>query len=296
MPYANRHVLVETDWLEAHLGDADLRVIDCRIDMLAAEGQAHGLRFVPAAAAWKAAHVPGATFVDFTQDLSDHDHPLQFMLPPANQFANVMSRHGVGEGTRVVLYDGFMNMWAARLWWMLRAYGFDEAAVLNGGWHKWTAEGRRTSSEAPAPRPTTFTVKQRRNCFVGSQDVLRGIGEPGTCLVDAMTPEHYTGHTSFYGRPGHIASAVNVPFVSVVDPETHAYLAPAPLRARLESVGATTAARVVTYCGGGIAASSAAFALALLGHDDVAIYDGSLSEWTTDPSLPMETGSRVAAR
>ncbi len=296
MTYANPDYLVETDWLEAHLGDADLRVIDCRIDMLPAEGEAHGLRFVPAAAAWKAAHVPGATFVDFNQDLSDHDHALQFMLPPAGQFADVMSRHGVGDGTRVVLYDGFMNMWAARLWWMLRAYGFDAAAVLNGGWHKWTAEGRQTSSDVPTPPIATFKVTRRRNCFVGSNDVLRSIGDPGTCLVDAMTPEHYAGQTSFYGRPGHIESAVNVPFPSVVDPETHAYLAPAPLRARLESVGATTASRVVTYCGGGIAASSAAFALALLGHDDVAIYDGSLSEWTADPSLPMETASRPETR
>ena len=111
-----------------------------------------------------------------------------------------------------------------------------------------------------------------------------------------MTPEHYTGQTSFYGRPGHIESAVNVPFLSVVDPETQAYLAPAPLRSRLESVGATAASRVVTYCGGGIAASSAAFALALLGHDDVAIYDASLSEWSADPSLPMETASRPETR
>ena len=296
MTYANPHFLVETDWLEAHLGDAGLRVIDCRIDMLPAEGQARGLRFVPAADAWKAAHVPGATFVDFAQDLSDPDHALQFMLPPAGQCADVMSRHGVGDGTRVVLYDGFMNMWAARLWWMLRAYGFDHAAVLNGGWHKWKTEGRRTSSEVPTPPMTTFRVERRRDCFVGSQDVLRGIGDPGTCLVDAMTPEHYAGETSYYSRPGHIESAVNVPFLSVVDPETQAYLAPAALRSRLESVGATTAPRVVTYCGGGIAASSTAFALALLGHDDVVIYDGSLSEWTADPSLPMETASRPETR
>ena len=139
-----------------------------------------------------------------------------------------MSRHGVGDGTRVVLYDGFMNMWAARLWWMLRAYGFDEAAVLNGGWHKWKTEGRQASSDVPKPPKATFKVVRRRDCFVGSQEVLRGIGDSGTCLVDALTPEHYAGQTSFYGRAGHIKSAVNVPFLSVVDPETQAYLAPTP--------------------------------------------------------------------
>src|SRR4030095_5277595 len=123
MTYANPHFLAETEWLEAHLGDADLRVIDCRIDMLPAEGG--GLRFLPAPNAWKDQHIRGATFVDFHEDLSDRGHELLFMLPSAQQFSEVMSRHGVGDGTRVVLYDGFMNAWAARFWWMLRTYGFD---------------------------------------------------------------------------------------------------------------------------------------------------------------------------
>jgi thiosulfate/3-mercaptopyruvate sulfurtransferase len=258
--------------------------------MLPAEGG--GLRFVPAVTAWKEEHIPGATFVDFTEDLSDRNHALPFMLPSAQQFAEVMSRHGVGAGTRVVVYDGFMNAWAARLWWMLRTYGFDEVAVLNGGWHKWKQEGRKTSSEVPQPPMATFEAVRRRDCFVTSQEVLRGIGDPGTCLVDALTPDHYTGQTSFYARPGHIKSAVNVPFVSVVDSETQAYLPADTLRSQLERVGAMTAPRVVTYCGSGIAASSIAFSLALLGHGDVAVYDGSLSEWTTDPSMPMETASR----
>jgi thiosulfate/3-mercaptopyruvate sulfurtransferase len=292
MTYANPHFLVGTDWLEAHLGDAGLRVIDCRIDMLPAEGG--GLRFVPAKSAWKEEHIPGATFVDFHEDLSDREHSLLFMLPSAQQFGEVMSRHGVGDGTRVVLYDGFMNAWAARLWWMLRTYGFDDAAVLNGGWHKWKKEGRQTSAEEPKPPIAKFEAIRHRDCFVTSHEVLRGIGDPKTCLVDALTPDHYAGQVSFYARRGHIKSAVNVPFVSVVDPETQAYLPADVLRSQLESVGATAAPRVVTYCGSGIAASSIAFALSLLGHDDVAIYDGSLSEWTTDPSMPMETASPQA--
>ena len=178
MTYAKPHFLVDPDWLEAHLGDAGLRIIDCRIDMLPAEGG--GLRFVPATNAWKEEHIPGATFVDFHEDLSDREHTLLFMLPSAQQFAEVMSRHGVGDGTRVVLYDGFMNAWAARLWWMLRTYGFDEAAVLNGGWHKWKKEGRQTSSElSKSP-----TLRDLRPCLAltvlsTSQQVLRGIGDPG---------------------------------------------------------------------------------------------------------------------
>ena len=121
---------------------------------------------------------PRRDVVDFHEDLSDREHKLLFMLPSAQQFAEVMSRHGVGDGTRVVLYDGFMNAWAARLWCMLRAYGFDEAAVLNGGWHWWKKEGRQTSSELPKPPLARFeaipdvTVLSRAKRFFAGSTIL----------------------------------------------------------------------------------------------------------------------------
>lgn len=291
MSYANPHFLVETDWLEKHLGEPNLRIIDCRVDMSPVEGG--GLRFDPAKGAWEEDHIPGATFVDFSVELSDHAQSLPFMLPSARDFTEVMSGHGVGDGTRVILYDSFMNMWAARLWWMLRAYGFDDAAVLNGGWTKWKKEGRETSSEEPAVARAKFVPRPRRGTFVSREDVQNAIEGSATCLLDALPPEHYRGEFSFgYDRKGHIRSAVNLPCAELVDPETHAYLEAEPLRARLRKVGAISERPVITYCGAAIAASSAAFALALLGHDNVAIYDGSLSEWTQDPNLPMDSGER----
>ena len=290
MTYANPHFLVETGWLEAHLGDAGLRVIDCRIDMLPAEGHAHGFRFVPAADAWKDAHIPGATFVDFNRDLSDPGHKLQFMLPPAGQFADVMSRHGVGDGTRVVLYDGLMNRWAARLWWMLRAFSFKgQAVLLDGGWRGWKEAGGAASADPCRYPAGHVTATYRPGVFTDKHEVLAG----GACVVNALTAAQHRGEpgAGHYGRPGRIAGSSNVGFDQLLDPDTGCLRPLEGLRGAFAAGGVDDdSGRVITYCGGGIAASLDAFALALLGHQDVAVYDGSLMEWTADPSLPMETG------
>jgi thiosulfate/3-mercaptopyruvate sulfurtransferase len=192
---------------------------------------------------------------------------------------------------RVVLYDRFVNMWAARLWWMLRAFGFDGASVLNGGWKKWTLEGRPVAADEGLGSPRSFTARPRPELVADKAGVLAALGGSGACVLNALTEEQHrgTGGVS-YGRPGHIAGTGNVPARSLVDPETHAYLPDDVLREKFSAAGALDAHRVVTYCGGGIAASSDAFALALLGRDDVAVYDASLSEWAADPSLPMEQG------
>jgi len=191
----------------------------------------------------------------------------------------------------VVLYDRAVNMWAARVWWMLRAVGFDRAAVLNGGWKKWTLEGRLTSTAPCVYPPARFVARPRPDLFVGKDAVLAGLGARATCVLNALSEEQHRGTGGVaYGRPGRIAGSGNVPARALVDPATHAYLEPDVLRRRFADAGALEAGRVITYCGGGIAASSDAFILALLGHDRVSVYDASLSEWARDPSLPMETG------
>ncbi|HKN92601.1 MAG TPA: rhodanese-like domain-containing protein, partial [Acidimicrobiia bacterium] len=216
--------------------------------------------------------------------------PFPFMLPPPGQFSAVMSALGVGDGTRVVLYDSLMNVWAARVWWMLRALGFDDAAVLDGGWRGWTADGRPISADPePGWPPVTFTVRVRPDFFVGKEEVLAAIDRNEVGIVDALPPDVYRGDRHDYARPGHIPGAVNVPFAALVDPDTHRYLPEDQLRAAFSGVLSADPERVITYCGGAIAASSDAFILNLLGVDDVAIYDGSLSEWSADPSLPLVT-------
>jgi len=288
MAWTNPQFLIETDWLAAHLDDPTLRVLECTTILHPRpEG---GYRAESGRAEWAAGHIPRSGFADLTDDLCDRASPLLYMMPPDEQLAAVMARLGVGEGTRVVLYDRAVNMWAARVWWMLRAVGFDDAAVLNGGWRKWTSEGRPTSTEPGAYPPARFVARPRPGLFVGKSAVLAGLGERATCVLNALSEEQHRGTEGVsYGRPGHIAGSANVPARTLVDPKTHAYLPAEVLRERFAEAGALAAGRVITYCGGGIAASSDAFVLTLLGHDQVAVYDASLSEWAADPSLPMQT-------
>ena len=236
-------------------------------------------------------HIPGAGFADLHEELSDRHSSLRFTMPPAAQFADAMSRHGVGDGVRVILYDRFVNMWAARVWWMLRAFGFDDAAVLDGGFKKWAREGRPVTTDDGAVPRRHFTARPRPELIADKAGVLAALGDDRACVLNALTDEQHRGAGGVsYGRPGRIAGTTNVPARELVDPETHAYLPADILRTRFAAAGALDARRVITYCGGGIAASSDAFVLALLGRPDVAVYDASLSEWAADPTLPMETG------
>lgn len=281
--------LVETDWLAANLENPALRVLECTTILHPRPDG--GYQAESGRATWAAGHIPRSGFADLTDDLCDRSSSWLYMMPPADQMAAAMSRLGVGEGTRVVLYDRAVNMWAARVWWMLRAVGFDHAAVLNGGWKKWTVEKRAISTEPCAYPPSRFVPRPRSELFADKSAVLAGLGQRATCVINALSEEQHRGTGGVaYGRPGRITGSGNVPARELVDPATHAYLAPDVLRRRFAASGALEAGRVITYCGGGIAASSDAFVLTLLGHEHVAVYDASLSEWAADSSLPMQTG------
>jgi len=282
-------LLIETNELAERLDDPTLRLFDCTVVL---EVGPDGVRIEPGRAGWEAAHIPGAGFLDLLGELADPASRFHFMLPPPEQFAEVMSAHGVEDGTHVVLYDSRGGMWAARTWWMLRAYGFDAAAVLDGGWTKWTLEGRPTSSEPPRHARASFEARPRAGVFVDKDAVLAAVADEKACLLNGLGADQHrgTGPTVAGGRPGRIPTSRSMPALELVDPDTHVYLTADELRSRLEGVGAMDADRVITYCGGGIAASAVAFALKLVGRENVSVYDASLEEWATDPSLPIETG------
>jgi len=287
--FTHPEFLIDTDALERQLGDPDLRIFDCTTNLIPDPKTTY--QAVPARADFEKGHIPGAQFIDLQADLSDKNHRLRFMLPSAEDFAAAMSRFGVGEGTRVVLYSTTTPQWATRVWWLLRVFGFDEAAVLDGGWQKWSREDRPVETGAARPRPPGhFIVKEQRPLMVGKEAVLQGIGDGAVCTLNALAPEQHAGTGgNTYGRPGRIKGSVNLPAAHLIDPATSAFLPTAELRRRFEGVGAF-GREVITYCGGGIAASADAFALVMLGHPDVKLYDASMSEWATDPTLPMETG------
>ncbi len=182
--------------------------------------------------------------------------------------------------------------WASRVWWMLRNYGFDNAAVLDGGFQKWAREGRAVESGPAQSRPpAAFTVRQDRKLMVGKEAVLAAIGDGAICTINALGEAQHKGSGgTVYGRVGRISKSVNVPAAALLDPESGAYLPAAQLRVHFDAVHAFDTPRVITYCGGGIAASSDALILTMLGHPDVRLYDASMSEWSNDPALPMETG------
>ncbi len=288
--FAHPEFLVESEGLQAQLGDPELRIFDCTIHLI--PNPDIGYTVKPGREDFEKGHIPGAQFIDLQGDLSAPHPKLRFMLPSAEDFAAAMGRFGVGERSRVILYSTTTPQWATRVWWMLRNYGFDNAAVLNGGFQKWAREGRAVETGPARPKPPArFTVREDRKLMVGKEAVLGAIGEGATCTINALSaPQHAGTGGTVYGRPGRIAKSVNVPAAALLDPATGAFLPAPALRAKFAAVGAFDKPQVITYCGGGIAASADALALVMLGHPDVRLYDASMSEWSNDETLPMETG------
>ena len=288
--YANPGLLVESDWLAKHLDDADLRIVDCNVVMTFKPAGGYDIR--KGVDDWREAHIPNADFIDLIDELAAPHPKLRFMMTPPAQFEAVMSAHGIGNRNRVVLYSRGANSWATRLFLMFRAMGHDNVHVLNGGWDKWVAEGRPTTTdETPRPR-TTFKTRPRPGQIIDKADVVAALGRTDTCLINALHPDSHSGRrpSPAYMRPGHIAGSVNVFANDLIDPVKKTFLPAPELRKKFNKVGALKKDRIITYCGGGISATTDSFARLLLGHDNVSLYDGSLTEWGPDLSLPMETG------
>jgi thiosulfate/3-mercaptopyruvate sulfurtransferase len=287
--FVHPEFLVETDWLADHLADPNVLVFDCTTHLIPDPNTTY--QVVPGIEDFKKGHVPGAQFIDMLRDVSDTSQRLRFMRQAPDDFGAAMRRFGVNSTSRVITYSTANAWWATRMWWLLRVFGFDNAAVLNGGWQKWSREGRPSETGPATQRsPGDFTVREVRDLMVDKSQVLAAIGDSGVCTVNALLPQQHEGSGgNSYGRPGRIAGSVNLPAAHLVDPATNVFLPAEELRKRFAAVGALDK-QVITYCGGGIAASADALALVMLGHTDVKLYDASLSEWAIDPTLPMETG------
>jgi thiosulfate/3-mercaptopyruvate sulfurtransferase len=282
-------ILVETDWLEAHLTDPDLRIFDCTGALV--DDPQTMFRSISGRSQYEAGHIPGADYLDLHEELSDRTSPFLFTLPSIKQFATVMSRHGVESGVRVVLYSAGRISWATRVWWMLRVFGFNEVAVLNGGWEKWNREGRPLSRCSSTYQLARFNAQPQFALLAMTSDILSNLGSNQMCLINALLPDQYTGASNIhYGRRGHIPGSVNLPYLNLLNLENGTFLPLSELQTQLNVIGALNAKSIVSYCGGGIGATAIAFALALLGRHDVAVYDGSMLEWSHNVSLPIERG------
>lgn len=294
MPMKLDRALVSTEWLAQHLGDADLRIFDCTVFL--GFDPDEGVTARGGRAEYEEAHIPGAAFLRLYEDLSDERNDVKFLMPSPSRFSQVLSAAGLGDAYQVVVYSSDSVMWATRLWWMLRASGFTNAAVLDGGLQRWKAEGRPTAKGEESYPAATFTAKPDGDRWVDKEAVLTEIGSGTACTINTLSRDEYLGtgeqsawDKAAYRRQGRIKGSLNVPYAGLLTEE--GLFAPLDqLRQAFEEVGALERERIIGYCGAGISSTMGALALHLIGHDNVAIYDGSLHEWGYDPSLPMETG------
>lgn len=288
-----RDGLMTTAELAGILDHPDLRLYDCTT-YLEYQPEVSGVPYiaVPGRATFEAGHIPGADFLDLQGEFSQADIELHFMMPATGQLEAAFGRHGIGANSRVVLYSIGTAMWATRFWWMLQSLGFDNVAVLDGGFDTWKAEGRAIETgPAKGYPPATFTAKPRAGYFVDKHEVLKASGHRNTVVVNALNPQLHKGmEPSRYGRPGHIPGSVNVSAATLVDPATKAFVPLAEAATKFASQGVTKNKRVVAYCGGGISATIDLFMLHRLGYDNLTLYDASMGEWAKDESLPIETG------
>ncbi len=276
--------LVDTDWLAEHLADGELRIVDVRWYLDPARRGRD---------AWQAGHIPGALFLDVEEGLAApggrRGGPLgRHPWPNAAQVARVMTGAGVGDRTQVVAYDDQAGAVAARLWFLLRAYGHEAVAVLDGGIVKWQAEGRPVDTRAPAIQPATFTPRARPGAVLSKAEMLAL--DPGAVVLDARAAERYRGELEpIDPRAGHIPGARSAPYSDnlTADPSP-VFRSPLELRTRYASLGADREEPIV-YCGSGVTACHDLLALDLAGLRG-RLYGGSWSEWSSDPSLPVATG------
>jgi thiosulfate/3-mercaptopyruvate sulfurtransferase len=282
MPYAHPEALVSTEWLAAHQGDADVCIVDCSFKMPGV---------TPTAAVdYRVRHIPGAVFLDIDA-VSDHRSPLPHMLPDEAEFAAAMGRLGIGEGDRAVIYDSAGLVSAARGWWMLRAFGHERVAVLDGGLPKWLAEGRPVTDAVSAPAPRSYHARFNPALVRDKAQLLANLATGRAQVLDARTRERFEGRAAepWPGRrPGRIPQSLNLPYTLLTDAGT---VVPADrLEHRFREAGVVPGKPVVTSCGSGVTACVLAFGLYLAGRGDVAVYDGSWAEWGLPGDTPVATG------
>ena len=269
--------LVSTQWLADHLGSERLVIVDASVAMTRRPDG--GAVFVTGHEQYLVhGHIPGAVFADLLGPFSDPAARFPFTRPTAERFERAASELGVGDESTVVVYDSGIGTWAARLWWLLRSFGHERVAVLDGGYTAWRAEGRPTDVGHVEPvADVRFTTRPRNELWASKADVEDVVAGRSNASLVCGVPERDFARA-------HIPGSLNVPAARLVSRDDRKFLDDATLR---NEFGSAAHGRVIAYCGGGIAATANALALTLLGHDDVAVFDGSLNEWTADPDAPL---------
>ncbi len=285
MSYAHPEALVSTEWLAAHLTDPHVRVVDSSFKQPGV---------VPTARAdYDAGHIPGAVFFDI-DDVAEPGTSLPHMIPSPERFAEKMAERGIGNDDKVIVYDANGLSSAGRAWWLLRLFGHDNVALLDGGLPKWKAEGRDLEMAAPAVPARRFFAKFDPALVRSKSDIVGNVESRRELVVDARSAGRFDGSAeeTWPGRRrGHIPGSRNLPFDQVTDPKTKQLKPADALTSLFADAGIRFERPLVASCGSGVTACALAFAAYLIGHDRVAIYDGSWSEWGLPDGPPIETGA-----
>lgn len=279
--------LIDTESLSQHLSDRELTVVDCRFRL---DDPAWGERECAAG------HIPGAVYAHLDRDLSgpktgsNGRHPL----PAVDALAATFGRLGIGGRVQVVAYDQDNGAYASRLWWLLRWLGHDAVAVLDSGLRKWAAENRPTTTERAPRAPRVFTPRIRASAVAALDDVAAAIGRQDKRLLDARAPERFRGDVEAIDKAaGHIPGATNYHFMSNLD-ESGTFRTRDALRTQLKgALGTVPSKHVIAYCGSGVTACHNLLAMEHAGLRGAKLYPGSWSEWSSDPTRPIETGAAV---
>lgn len=283
MTYVNGDALVSTEWLADHLKAPDLRIVDASwyLPFMNRDGKKE----------YAERHIPGAVYFDI-DDIADTDSKLPHMLPSSEKFASRMRRLGIGDGNRIVVYDGSDNhLSAPRAWWMFRVFGHTDVAVLNGGLKKWMAEGRPVEDLPPLPRERHFTARRNDLLVRDAEQMRTNLGTHREQVVDARSKGRFEGtepEPRAGLRGGHIPGSRNVPAAALTDPATGLFKEAVDLKVLFQDAGVDMSRPVVTSCGSGVSACALTLALHLIGHRQVAVYDGSWTEWGGRADLPVE--------
>ncbi len=283
MVFADPDALVSADWLAAHLEAPDVRVVDATWHLPTVDRDAR--------TEYLERHIPGAVYFDI-DDISDSDTDLPHMLPSPEKFSARVRKLGLGDGNRIIVYDGNGGFSAAaRVWWMFRVFGHGDVAVLNGGLPKWMAEGHPTEDRLPAPTPRHFTAQMNHVLVRSLDQIRRNLVDKRDQVVDARSAERFQGIAD-EPRPakkkGHVPGSLNLPYPDLMSPDDHFVMRPADeIKAAFDAAGLEPGKPVVASCGSGVTAAVIALGLYLIGDENGAVYDGSWAEWGNRDDTPV---------
>ena len=278
--------LISTDWLEKNYTAPNLRIFDCTVWLKPQPNKIYEI--FSGKYDYDKEHIPNSDFLDVLE-LSDKSSEYDFMMPSIDEFSNFMSSKGVGPGIHVVLYSRGNIQWATRLWWMLKSVNFLNVSILNGGFEKWKSENKIVTSKAVTYEKNTFKGHFQQSFFCNKDEVLSSIDNKEILLINALRRTLHNGSENInYGRPGHIKNSINIPSTDMTNENSQIYKSIEELKKIFNAYDIFKKEKIITYCGGGIAATNIAFAINMLGYKKVTVYDASLNEWSKDKALPLE--------